>query len=87
MHGLGGNLDHFHPMLGIGYWVLGFVWGSSAGEKDNFIKVRCVTRLLGNFNMTTMDGIETTSEECNFLFQGGLGGFGYVTRAGLLCFH
>jgi len=66
-------------MLGIGYWVLGLVWGSSAGEKDNFIKFRCVTRLLGNFNMSIVDRIETASEEGNFLFQGGFGGFGGVT--------
>ncbi len=78
MHGFGGNFYHLRPLLGISYRVLGFVRGSSTGEKDDFIKLGCVARLLGNFKMATMDGVETASEDCNFLFQGGGAWLRYV---------
>ena len=65
-------------MLGIGDWVLWLVGGASTGEKNNFIKVRHGSCLLGNFNVATMNGVETAAEDCNFLFQGGGGVLGYV---------
>ena len=48
------------------------MWRTPAREENDFIQLGNVTSLFGNFNVAAMNRVKTASEDCNFLFQGGV---------------